>query len=79
MTCNHWSEILCKHWKELDDDVSSCFEYCKALHSRVACCGAYGQCADIRYFNASSAQVVALLKEDRIDSGISRLGLEVKK
>ena len=34
---------MCKHWKELDDD-SGDFEYCRAVHRKVGCCGEKSQC-----------------------------------
>lgn len=35
---------MCKHWKELDDDHRSCFEYCRAKMREVSCCGDKKQC-----------------------------------
>ena len=75
MTCNHWSEILCKHWKELDDDVSSCFEYRKAKRARCSCCGVRKQCSYPNYFNASQAEVEMLQSRDRIDNTRAMIGL----
>lgn len=39
----------CKHWSELDDEVSQSYEFCRATGRQCSCSGVKEECNNGRY------------------------------
>ncbi len=61
--------MTCRHWRELDDDFNSIYEYCKGVRARCACAGEKTQCSFPEFFDVPADQLDRLRRERAIARG----------
>lgn len=59
--------MVCRHWKEIDDDCGCC-EYCRGALRRCSCCGDRGMCNYPQFYNQPDED----LERIRFEYGVMR-------
>lgn len=63
--------MTCRHWRELDDDFESVFEYCKGKRAKCACSGEKDMCNFPQFFNADPGILEDVRREDAVERGVA--------